>query len=102
MSESSDFLVQRVIQIQVPPEQEQAARAVDVAALPPGPEQLHARDAMFAAPDRPATAEEQQAAAAMALLYAQQLLLGCAATERRMPEPPPRPQLDDDNDPEDA
>jgi len=114
MTDHTEIFVTRVVKIQVPPEQEQAAHAADVAAQPPGPEQALARAALFAAPvdplaqlrqtsapDHPATPEEQQAAAAMVLMYAQQLLLSHAKQERRLPSPPERPRLDEE-DPEDA
>jgi len=114
MTDHTDLIVHKVVQVQVPPEQEHAAHAGDVAALPPGPEQVHARDALFAHVAAPqdanrtadpagerVSAEEQQAAAAMVLLYAQQLLLTHGKAERKLPEPPQRPRLDE-NDSDDA
>ncbi len=110
MSDPTDVIVQRVVQIQVPPEQELAAHAAEIAVQPPAPEHLTVCDALFAGtvppvlahgqtstPTNP-TAEEQQAAAAMVLMYAQQLLLSHDKCKHHHAEPPQRPRQDDDPD----
>jgi hypothetical protein len=127
MSEHSELIARRMVQIQIPPEQQQLLHPPDVAELPPGPDRPPACDALFAGRNDPAavrrvesaeltppnssdsdaaavsspsspTQEEKQAEAAMVFLFAQQLALTHGAKERRLPEPPERPRHRDDDE----
>jgi hypothetical protein len=62
MSEHSELIVRRMVQIQIPPEQQQLLHPPDVAELPPGPDRPPVCDTLFAVRNDPEPVKSAEAA----------------------------------------